>query len=191
MTHSSRPTLIFNSVISKITPVFSLRHVRREGLSPAKLRKGFFFFRFPHTVNTKNQRTGEWVRKLKWWARIWTERKENTHWMGLRGANANTKQLGPASPDVKSPWPDSLTVTVVAPVAPSHHTLLLLTVLSQGCLGQDKALMGLKWMRDWPQTETEREVSVSLPLVNDSGEIEAETTFCGELCVLNSRLGKK
>lgn len=34
-------------------------------------------------------------------------------------------------------------------------------------------------------------MSVSLPLVNDSGEIEAETTtFCGELCVFNSRLGR-
>lgn len=33
-------------------------------------------------------------------------------------------------------------------------------------------------------------MSVSLPLVNDSGEIEAETTFCGELCVFNSGLGK-
>ncbi len=40
-------------------------------------------------------------------------------------------------------------------------------------------------------TLTERGVSVSLPLVNDSGEIEAETTtFCGGLCVFNSRLGK-
>lgn len=38
--------------------------------------------------------------------------------------------------------------------------------------------------------EKEREVSVSLPLVNDSGEIEAETTFCGELCVFNGRLGR-
>lgn len=31
MTHSSRLTLIFNSVISKITPEFSLRHREREG----------------------------------------------------------------------------------------------------------------------------------------------------------------
>lgn len=32
-------------------------------------------------------------------------------------------------------------------------------------------------------------MSVGRPLVNDSGEIEAETTtFCGELCVFNSRL---
>lgn len=35
-------------------------------------------------------------------------------------------------------------------------------------------------------------MSVSLPLVNDSGEIEAETTtFCGELGVFNSSLGKR
>ncbi len=34
-------------------------------------------------------------------------------------------------------------------------------------------------------------MSVSLPLVNDSGEIEGETTtFSGELCVFNSRLGR-
>lgn len=33
-------------------------------------------------------------------------------------------------------------------------------------------------------------MSVRLPLVNDSGEIEAETTtFYGELCVFNRRLG--
>lgn len=31
-----------------------------------------------------------------------------------------------------------LTPTVAAPVAPSQHTLLLLTVLSQGCPGRDK-----------------------------------------------------
>lgn len=34
-------------------------------------------------------------------------------------------------------------------------------------------------------------MTVSLPLVNDSGDIEAETTtFCGEVCVFNSGLWK-
>lgn len=66
MTHSSRPTLIFNSVISKITPVFSLRHVGREGpVQFCRVQSRFFFFFFPHTVNIGRQRTGEGVRKLK------------------------------------------------------------------------------------------------------------------------------
>lgn len=142
MTHSSRPTLIFNSVISKITPAFSLRHVEREKapFSPAELSQVLFvFFLIPHTVNIAERRPGEGLRKLKRWSRVLTERGEETHCMEVWTAlKRSWSRFGATSPDLKSPWPHLLTLTVAAPVAPSHHTLLLLTVLSQGCPGQDK-----------------------------------------------------
>lgn len=159
MTHSSRPTLIFNSVISKITPVFSLRPKRRERRPRSGLLSSvkfcYFFPPFFSTTLTSEMR----VRKPKNECQFNRERRRRSLWTVERSRGG----FGAMSPDVKSPWPHLLTPTVAAPVAPLCHTLLLLTVLSQDRPGQDKERSRWLALSEWGtgHRHIDREGSVS------------------------------
>lgn len=145
MTHSSRPTLIFNSVISKITSACSLWHEgkkrdRQRETGPSRAfgaRLVFFplFFSSLRAVNIRAQGKGF---KTQEWTTVWRGEKRLTageRMVALSEAGVDWVQRRQM---LKALDLTLLTPTVVAPVAPSQHTLLLLTVLSQGCPGRDK-----------------------------------------------------
>lgn len=146
MTHSSRPTLIFNSVISKITSACSLWHEgkkrdRQRETGPSRAfwaRSGFFFSLFFSSLRAVNIRAQGKGFKTQEWTTVWRGEKRLT-------AGERMVALSEAGVDwvrrrqmLKALDLTLLTPTVAAPVAPSQHTLLLLTVLSQGCPGRDK-----------------------------------------------------
>lgn len=146
MTHFSRPTLIFNGVISKITSAFSLWHEGRERERERERETGprmgllslfgffFSFLLFP-PVNIRALGKGF---KTQDWTAVWRGEKRLTageHVVALSEAGVDRVQRHQM---LKALDLTLLTPTVAALVAPSHHTLLLLTVLSHGCPGRDK-----------------------------------------------------